>query len=198
MVVHQPNRSFLSQLRCAQRAVQQAHHLVQRQLRRFFSRSSRVSVMNSCASATRLIWWCQPIQDCLSYSAIFQVALGVLQELLDPMPRARYAGQDFHESRLLAIAHVVLDLRLLLQRLPDQQPARRTGLALPHGPDPDRGELKAQRPLGSLSHPENAPRFRRQRRSHLDHRGHGRAIGAGGGPGYGVPARRSPGPPSTP
>src|SRR5689334_3497484 len=39
MIVHQQNRGFL-RLRSAQRAVQQAHHPVQRQLRHFFSRTT--------------------------------------------------------------------------------------------------------------------------------------------------------------
>ncbi|MBV8317394.1 MAG: hypothetical protein JOZ53_20840 [Planctomycetaceae bacterium] len=85
-------------------------------------------------------------------------ALAILQELLDPVPRARHLGHHTQRRRFVAIAEEVLDLGRRLQRSPHQEPNREAGLPRPHRPDPHRRELEDQRSLGPLAHTQRAYR----------------------------------------
>src|SRR5438270_6862313 len=75
-----------------------------------------------------------------------QVALGVLEEFLDPMAAARHRRQRPQRHPIIAVADVILDLGRPLQRAADQQPDRRPGPAVAYGPDPHRRELEDQGP----------------------------------------------------
>jgi hypothetical protein len=102
-----------------------------------------------------------------------QVALGVLEEVLDLVPAARHPSQHLQRRRGVGVADIVLHLRHRVQRPSHQQPDRRPRLAVAHRPDPDRGELVGQRafrPLTQIQHPPRLGPQPRGRRGHRRHR----------------------------
>jgi hypothetical protein len=101
-----------------------------------------------------------------------EVALAVLEELLHLMPRARHQRHHSQGRLHVAVADVVLDLGLLLQRAADQHPDRRPRLAVADRPGPRRRELEDQRPDRPLAHLEPLPGAGGQARRQRGHRTH--------------------------
>ncbi len=101
-----------------------------------------------------------------------EIALGVLEVILDGVPCAGHFRQDPDRRRDIGVADVILDLGRRIERPSHQQPDRRPGLAVTHRPDTDRGELERQRPFRSLADLQGLPRLAAQARRDLDDRGH--------------------------
>src|SRR6266699_2716343 len=91
-----------------------------------------------------------------------QVALAILEILLDLVARAGNLRQHLQRRRGVAVADVVLDLGRRLQTPPYQQPDRRASGTMTHRPDPHCGELEAERPFGALTDLQRPPTLGRQ------------------------------------